>query len=40
MPSFELKRMIIGRLRVEIGDGYADELKRMLEDAIFLQVLS
>jgi cullin 3 len=32
--------MIISRLRVEIGDGYADELERMLEDAIFSQAVS
>jgi cullin 3 len=40
IPSFEIERMIISRLRVEIGDGYADELECMLEDTIFSQVVS
>lgn len=40
IPSLELEQIIIGRLRVEIGDGYADELERILEDAIYSQVLS
>jgi len=40
IPSFEVERMIISRLRVEIGDGYADELERMLEDAIFSHFFS
>jgi cullin 3 len=40
VPSFEIERMIISRLRVEIGDGYSDELERMLEDGIFSQTVS
>jgi hypothetical protein len=40
IPSFEIDRMIISRLRVEIGDGYADELEHMLENTIFSQVVS
>jgi cullin 3 len=40
IPSFEIERMIISGLRVEIGDRYADELERMLEDTIFSQVIS
>jgi cullin 3 len=40
MSSLEIEQTIIDKLRVEIDDGYADELERMLKDAISSHSLS
>ncbi|PMD13239.1 Cullin repeat-containing protein [Hyaloscypha hepaticicola] len=40
MSSLEIEQVIIDKLRVEINDGYANELERMLEDAMSSHSLS